>query len=126
MGNVVEAFLPPGFTPAEGKEWQRRASRRSGKPAWPGMDSCERPNPKTVDEDSNVASCYRGGEPHRHCVCGEAIDLDHGYCDDCFATLLRGGAMSGHDSERMRSLREAWLVQYGFVEFTADGLRVRK
>lgn len=81
--------------------------------AWNGMNRCR-------------AKCEGPGKihVHRHCECGEIIDLNHGYCDDCIAALIRGAAMTKHQSEEMFEAREAWLVKYGFVEFSPEGVRL--
>ncbi len=84
--------------------------------AWNGMSRCRRPA-------TGRARCeYR--KPHRHCECGDMIDLDHGYCDDCFAALIRGAAMTKQQSEAQFETREAWLIKYGFVQFSPEGIRV--
>jgi hypothetical protein len=127
VDRVVIEWLPPGLSVLEGKEWLKRATRAVKRAqAWPGMDICDRPAPDEVEEGSNIGTCYNGGKPHRHCECGLPIDLDHGYCDDCIRTLLRGGAMSGRQSHNRKAERAAWLERYGFVEFTTDGVKVKR
>jgi predicted nucleic acid-binding Zn ribbon protein len=97
--------------------WLRQAERPGNPAAWNGVDRCDRPA-------KGRAKCAFAGRPHRHCECGLPIDLDHGYCDNCMAALLRGVAMTEYQSQQLRAVRQAWLLKYDFVEFDAMGLHV--
>jgi hypothetical protein len=93
-------------------EWLKQASRSPKEAAWNGQEICRRPKPAS---EGNVTSCFEAGNPHRHCECGEVIDLDHGYCDDCMAALLRGAAMTDQQSIDRRADRLKWLEKFGFI-----------
>jgi hypothetical protein len=81
-------------------------------PAWNGQEFCRLPEPASV---GNITSCYSAGTLHRHCECGEVIGMDHGYCDDCMAALIRGAAMTDHQSLDRRADRLKWLEKFGFI-----------
>jgi hypothetical protein len=109
------------LTPEERQEaavnWGRDAKRDPKRGHWPGQEGCNKPK-------SGPESCSEAGRPHRHCECGLAIDLDHGYCDTCIDALIRGAAMSDHQSLAMKREREEWLERYGFIQFDADGVHI--
>jgi predicted nucleic acid-binding Zn ribbon protein len=94
------------------RAWLAQAKRTPKEPAWVGQEICKRPYPKAT---GNVASCESAHTPHRHCECGNPIDLDHGYCDECFASFLRGAVMSDRQSYLQRETRLKLLEKYGFI-----------
>ncbi len=98
--------------------WLKQAERPGNPAAWTGVDRCDRPA-------KGRAKCAFALQEHRHCECGLPIALDHGYCDDCFKALLRGVAMTEHQSQLLREVRLAWLLKYDFVEFDTMGLHVK-
>lgn len=102
------------------RAWLSQATRKpvgiNG--SWTG-ERCER-KPK------GRGACKYAGKPHRHCECGTGIDLAYGYCDDCIQALIRGAAMTEHQSEVQRKARESWLERFGFIEFSSEGIRVRR
>jgi hypothetical protein len=123
---------------ASGKAETFYTRDRKKRPAWNGVDECRVPTPFDLAPDSNAPSCFGCAlppphehvdgcrKPHRHCSCGNVIDLDHGFCDDCFAALIRGAAMTEAQSEKRRVQREAWLERYGFIEFSAGEVRITR
>jgi hypothetical protein len=80
--------------------------------SWNGQEQCARPFPAKT---GNVTSCYAARVPHRHCECGEVIDLEHGYCTDCLNALIRGAAMTDHQSWARKHDRLKWLERFGFI-----------